>query len=122
MSNELEEHELEEIARQIKEGYTSGHLNDGEGNALYYELHVNILSRAGDELLCPICNSPIRVKRVDDGVTVIEINTNGSCKEVGSNSDGSVEVYCSNDNEHILSERLKERALDIWEEYEAGAL
>ena len=115
------EHEIKEIARQISEGYTSGHLNDGEGNALYYELKVNIISRAGDEIVCPICGSAIRVKRIDDGVSMIEIAKDGiTWESKGSHSDGSTLVYCSNDEEHELPHRLIEKCLDIWERYESG--
>ena len=42
--------EREEIARQIQIGYTSGHLNDGEGNSLYWEIKINILERAPEEV------------------------------------------------------------------------
>ena len=38
---ELEEQEVAEIARQIQDGCTSGHLNDGEGRNVYYELKFN---------------------------------------------------------------------------------
>ena len=38
---ELEDVELEELARQIQEGYTSGRLDDGEGGHIYYELRYN---------------------------------------------------------------------------------
>ena len=38
---ELEDTELEELVRLIKEGYTSGHLDDGEGGHIYYELRYN---------------------------------------------------------------------------------
>lgn len=37
---ELEDYQLEEIARLIKEGYTSGHTNDEKLN-IYWELRYN---------------------------------------------------------------------------------
>lgn len=39
---ELDEIELEEIATQVKEGYTSGKLDNGEGKHIYWELKKNI--------------------------------------------------------------------------------
>ena len=38
---ELEDYQLEEIARLIKEGYTSGHADD-EKARIYWELRYNI--------------------------------------------------------------------------------
>lgn len=38
---ELEDVELEELARQIGDGCTSGRLDDGEGGYIYYELRYN---------------------------------------------------------------------------------
>ena len=38
----LDDYDLEEIARQVKKTYTSGHLNNGEGTNIYYELKVNV--------------------------------------------------------------------------------
>lgn len=38
---ELEEVELEELARLVKEGYTNGRLDDGEGGHIYFELRYN---------------------------------------------------------------------------------
>ena len=39
---DLEEIDLEYLARQIKDGYTSGRLDNGEGKHIYWELHYNI--------------------------------------------------------------------------------
>ncbi len=39
---ELDDVDLEEIARLIKEGNTSGHLNNGEGQNIYFELRYNV--------------------------------------------------------------------------------
>ena len=38
---ELNEVDLEEIGHQVVEGYTSGHLDDGEGKSIYWELNIN---------------------------------------------------------------------------------
>ena len=38
----LDDPALEEIARQIKEGNTSGHLNNEEGKNIYWEFKVNV--------------------------------------------------------------------------------
>ena len=38
---ELEDVELEELTRQVSEGYHSGHLDDGEGGHIYWELRYN---------------------------------------------------------------------------------
>lgn len=40
--HELDDIDLGEISRQIEEGYSSGHLNNGEGKSIYYELKVNV--------------------------------------------------------------------------------
>ena len=37
---ELEDYQLEELARLIREGYTSGHLDDEKGR-VYWELRYN---------------------------------------------------------------------------------
>jgi len=50
MSSDVLDSEREEIARQVSEGYTSGHLNDGEGNSLYWEITINIIERAMEEV------------------------------------------------------------------------
>ena len=39
---ELDEVDLEELARLVKEGYTSGHLDDGESKHIYWELRYNV--------------------------------------------------------------------------------
>jgi len=39
---ELDEYDLQEIARLIKEGFTSGHLNNEEGKNIYWELKFNV--------------------------------------------------------------------------------
>ena len=39
---DLDDIDREEIAHQIKEGYSSVHLNNGEGKKIYYELKVNV--------------------------------------------------------------------------------
>lgn len=41
-TDKLDDNDLEEISRQIKEGNTSGHLNNGEGKYIYWELKVNV--------------------------------------------------------------------------------
>lgn len=38
---EITETDLEEIAKVIQEGNTSGHLSDGEGNRIYFEITIN---------------------------------------------------------------------------------
>lgn len=38
---DLNDCEREEIARLIKEGYTSGRLDDGEGSHVHWELKTN---------------------------------------------------------------------------------
>lgn len=38
----IDDHDLEEIAHQVKETCTSGHLNNGEGKNIYWELKVNV--------------------------------------------------------------------------------
>ena len=40
--SKLNDFDLEEIARQVKEGFSSGCLNNGEGRSIYWELNVNI--------------------------------------------------------------------------------
>ena len=120
LTEELFDHELEEISRLVKEGYTSGQLDAGEGNKVSWSITINVLSRTKKQLLCPVCGSPIRVKRVDDGESVIEINEEGLWTEIGADSNGYTSVYCSKDEEHDLPEDLKEAALEIWERYELG--
>ena len=39
---ELDEYDREEIARLIKEGCSSGHISNGEGKKIYFELKVNV--------------------------------------------------------------------------------
>ncbi len=39
---DLSELDIEEIARQAKEGFSSGHISDGEGKRIYWELKVNV--------------------------------------------------------------------------------
>jgi len=39
---ELEDVDLEELARQVKEGYTSGRLDNEEGQYIYWELKYNV--------------------------------------------------------------------------------
>jgi len=39
---ELEDVDLEELVRLIQEGYTSGRLDNGEGQHIYFELRYNI--------------------------------------------------------------------------------
>ena len=39
---ELQEIDLEEIARLIREGYTSGRLDNEEGQSIYFELRYNV--------------------------------------------------------------------------------
>lgn len=38
---EVTDSDIEMIATQIKEGCTSGHLSDGEGNRIYWEITIN---------------------------------------------------------------------------------
>ena len=38
---DLEDTELEQLAQQVKEEYTSGRLDDGEGGHIYWELRYN---------------------------------------------------------------------------------
>lgn len=41
-TDKLDEYDLEEITRQIKEGNTSGLANNDEGKNIYWELKVNV--------------------------------------------------------------------------------
>lgn len=38
----LDEIDREELARQVREGYSSGRLDTGDGKHIYYELKVNV--------------------------------------------------------------------------------
>ena len=40
--NLMEELDFEQIASQVKEGDSSGHLNNGEGKNIYWELNFNV--------------------------------------------------------------------------------
>jgi len=39
---DLDQFDLKQIAGQVKEGYSSGHLSNGEGKKIYWELKVNV--------------------------------------------------------------------------------
>lgn len=40
-ANEINKTDLEAISEQIKTGCTSGHLSDGEGHRIYWEIKIN---------------------------------------------------------------------------------
>ena len=67
---------------------------------------------------CEICGSNIMIRRVDDGVTLVELLSDGSCKEHGSSSDGYTEVYCSKDKEHRISDEVREASILRFEKFE----
>lgn len=39
---DLNDLDLEQIAGQVKEGFSSGHISNGEGKRIYWELSVNV--------------------------------------------------------------------------------
>lgn len=41
-TDKMDEIDLQELARLVKEGYTSGWLDNGEGKHIYWELKVDV--------------------------------------------------------------------------------
>ena len=67
------------------------------------------------KLVCSVCGSTLKYKRIDDGEIIIEIDTDTSIIEKSNWSDGSTEVYCSKDNSHKISPELFDAVQELVE-------
>lgn len=59
--------------------------------------------KAKSPFVCPICGARLRYHRIDDGEAIVEITETGEVEEIGQDSNGSTNVYCTADRTHKIS-------------------
>jgi len=73
------------------------------------------------DVKCPVCGSVLIYHRIDDGESkvIIKKEEDGhlSCEEIGSDSNGSTKVYCSNDDRHEIPNDLWDEVVLIAEDF-----
>lgn len=62
---------------------------------------------------CPICGAELHHKRTDDGYRINRIHRDGTVELIGENSNGCDEVYCSENEEHKITQKLVNKILDL---------
>jgi hypothetical protein len=62
---------------------------------------------------CPVCKGILFHKRIDDRFNSHKISKSGKVTPMSSKSDGSDEVYCSQNVEHEIPTDLQEKILDL---------
>ena len=65
---------------------------------------------------CPVCQGVIYINRIDDAETLVSVDDNGELKELSCRSDGSISVYCKENNTHVIPQELQEELIDIYYE------
>lgn len=62
---------------------------------------------------CPICHASLRHERIDDGVTVHVISSNGDVETLFEKSNGGDSVYCSANRSHEIPDDLERKVMEL---------